>query len=405
MPALLLPLPQQLLAPFRGLPRSVYVQVTATLINNMGGSTKLFLPLFFLDHYRLGYTHIGLLMGLYGLGSFVGAYFGGSLSDRFAAHRLSQGLLAASGLCGLLLAVPLPLAAYPLLLLVAGLADGGFRPGNMRLVLEPCSPAQRPTAQGLLRMATNLGGALGGVVGGLLASVGFGWLFLVQGVTGLIGAAWMAASYRRAPPPASPAPAAASPEAGRSAWGDATFLLFVLGLLLALTVFDQIYGTLGLFLSEHYRLGPQWVGYLFTLNCVMVVLLQLPIAHRVGRWGLVRSSQLGVLCIGVAFLVLNLGNGAPWAMAAMVVLTLGELLVSPTWAALVMLRSEGRRRGQYMGIYNAAWAGRTLFAPALGTWAYGQFGGPLLWWLCAGVAALALALHGPVLPRLMARQE
>ncbi|MCW3481018.1 MFS transporter [Neisseriaceae bacterium JH1-16] len=404
MPALSLPLPRQLLAPFRGLPRSVYVQVLATLINNMGGSTKLFLPLYFLEHYRLGYTHIGLLMGVYGLGSFLGAYFGGSLSDRIAPHRLTQGLLAASGVFCLLLAMPLPLAVFPVLLLLAGLADGGFRPGNMRLVLEPCSPAQRPTAQGLQRMSTNLGGALGGISGGLLASVGFSWLFLAQGLTSLIGAAWMAYSYHRAAPPPRPQPIVHSSEAGRSAWLDRPFLLLVFGQLLALTVFDQIYGTLGLFLREHYHLGPQWLGYLFTLNCLMVVGLQLPIAHRVGRWGLTRSSHAGVICVGVSFLLLNLGNGVPWALASMAVLTMGELLVSPTWAAIVMRHSEGRRRGQYMGIYNAAWAGRTLFAPALGTWAYGQFGGPLLWWLCAGVAGLALLVHWPVLPRMLGRE-
>ncbi|MDN0076791.1 MFS transporter [Crenobacter sp. SG2303] len=317
----------------------------ATLINNMGGSSKLFLPLYFLEHYRLGYAHIGLLMGVYGLGSFVGAYFSGSLSDRFAAHRLTCLLLAGSGVISLLFSTPLPLALFPALLLLAGLADGGFRPGNMRLTLEPCNPTQRPTGQGQLRMATNLGGALGGISGGLLASIGFHWLFLAQGAASLIGAAWMAYSYHHESPPPRQAPSAAVDEAGNSPWADKPFLLFIAGQLLALTVFDQIYGTLGLFLREHYQLGPQWVGYLFTLNCLMVVGLQLPIAHRVGHWGLTRSSHAGVVCVGAAFLVLNLGHGAPWALASMAVLTAGEMLMSPTWAAILMLRSEGRQRG------------------------------------------------------------
>ncbi|OHX19859.1 hypothetical protein [Chromobacterium sphagni] len=60
-----------------------------------------------------------------------------------------------------------------------------------------------------------------------------------------------------------------------------------------------------------------------------------------------------------------------------------------------MHRSEGRLRGSYLGLYNAAWNGRTLVAPALGTALYGHLGGAALWWLCALVACLGVAIqHG-----------
>jgi MFS family permease len=86
----------------------------------------------------------------------------------------------------------------------------------------------------------------------------------------------------------------------------------------------------------------------------------------------------------------------------MLVLTVGELLLSPTWSVIVMQRSEGRQRGRYLGVYAAAWSGRTLYAPAIGTWAYGQFGGALLWWLCAGVALLTVLLQAGALRQMLA---
>ncbi|MEQ6291342.1 MFS transporter [Vogesella sp. GCM10023246] len=396
---------RRVLTPFRGLPPSVYIQVVATLMNTMGGIAKLFLPLFFLERYQLSYGSIGLLMSCYGMGCFAGAYAGGALSDRLDARKLAAGLLLASGLCTLCLALPLPLWGYAPLLLLTGLADGGFRPGNMRLVLEPCSPELRPTAQGLYRVAFNLGTSLAGISGGLLAHYGYHWVFIAQGLCSLLACGWMAWAYRHygIAQPARHAHSGqlASGNAG-SPWRDAAFLQFMLGLLLIVAVFDQMYGTLGLFLRQHYGLGPQWIGYLFTLNGLMVVCLQVWIAQQVGRWGLRRCSQLAVLCMGGSFLLLNTGHGALWAVLAMAVLTIGELLLSPTWSSIVMLRSEGRQRGRYLGIYNAAWSGRALYAPALGTWAYGQFGGATLWWLCAAIGLITVLLQAGPLRRMLA---
>ncbi|MDC7714566.1 MFS transporter [Vogesella sp. LYT5W] len=405
MPAVAAALAQRLLSPFRDLPAGVHIQIVATLINTMGGIAKLFLPLYFLERYRLPYGSIGLLMGCYGLGCFIGAYAGGALSDRLDTRKLCAALLLAGGLLTISLALPLPVWGFVPLLLLTGLADGGFRPGNMRLVLEPCAPSQRATAQGLYRVAFNLGVSLAGITGGLLAVYGYQWVFVAQGCASLLACLWLVMAYRRQPQaPGQPQAPAANLEAqDGSPWRDAAFLRFIAGQLLILAVFDQMYGTLGMFLREHYRLGPQWIGYLFTLNGLMVVLLQVPIAQRIQRWGLARSSHLGVLGIGLSFCLLNAGTGAPWALLAMLVLTVGELLLSPTWSVIVMQCSEGRQRGRYLGIYSAAWSGRTLYAPALGTWIYGTLGGAALWWLCAGVALLTVALQAGALRQMLTR--
>ena len=404
MPALAAALAQRLVTPFRGLPAGVYIQIVATMINTMGGIAKLFLPLYFLERYRLPYGSIGLLMGCYGLGCVLGAYGGGALSDRLDTRKLCAALLLASGLLTMSLALPLPMWSYMPLLIATGLADGSFRPCNMRLVLEPCSPTRRPTAQGLYRMAFNLGTSLAGITGGLLAAYGYHWVFVAQGTASLLASLWILAAYRRL---GGPAPLHHSHqqqgEGLASPWGDTDFLRFILGLLLIVAVFDQMFGTMGLFLREHYRLGPQWIGYLFTLNGLMVVGLQVWIARRIQRWGLLRCSHLAVLLMGCSYLLLNAGSHIIWPILAIMVLTAGELLLSPTWSALVMHCSEGRQRGRYLGIYSAAWVGRTLYAPAAGTWFYGHFGGARLWWACAGIALLTVLIQHRPLQRLIRR--
>jgi MFS family permease len=65
--------------------------------------------------------------------------------------------------------------------------------------------------------------------------------------------------------------------------------------------------------------------------------------------------------------------------------------------------SEGRQRGRYLGIYSAGWGGRTLYAPAAGTWFYGQYGGAMLWWACAALAIITVLIQHRPLQRLLAR--
>ncbi|AOZ50213.1 MFS transporter [Chromobacterium vaccinii] len=386
----------RLARPYRGLPPSVYIQVVCSFINNVGGISKLFLPLYLRENYHLPYSQIGMLMAFYGAGMLAGSLKGGSLTDRFDSRALAVLALAVSGLCMALLALQIPVWMFMPLLVLSGMADGGFRPINQRLALEPCTPQQRPVAQGMMRVAFNLGVAIAGVTSGFLAAYGYQWVYAANAAGTLLGASWMAWSYARHVESTRPQQRQAGDDGSLAGpWRDASFLRSILALVLVTLAFDQMYVTLALFLREHYQLGPQWVGYLFTINGLMVVALQIPVSRRILRWGLARSTQLGVLLTGCSFLWLNAGHGAQWAVLMMVTLTFGELLLSPSYAQLVMHRSEGRLRGSYLGLYNAAWNGRTLVAPALGTALYGQLGGSALWWLCALAACLSVAVqHG-----------
>lgn len=398
---------RQRLQPYRGLPISVYVQVLACLINNMGGMSKLFLPLYLREAYHVDYSHIGLLMAVYGVGSLVGSYAGGGLSDRFDGRILVTVFLVLSGVCLLLLGSGIPLNLFIPILLIAGFSDGAFRPVNQRLILEPCSSVQRPVAQGMSRVAVNLGIAIAGISSGFLAVYGYQWVYVADGLASLLAVTWVVWAYRRYPLVLNPSQHRCGEglSASPGAWRDSAFIRLMFGMLFAILVFDQLSITVGLFLREHYHLGPEWIGYMFTLNGCMVVFLQIPISRRVPLWGLKRCAQLGVLFTGAGYLWLNMGVSPVWVILAVITITCGELLISPTFSLLIMLRSEGRQRGQYMGIYSAAWSGRTLYAPALGTWLYGSLGGGKLWWLCLAVVCVAALIQQDALCQILRKPE
>lgn len=389
-----------LLDPYRGLPRTVTIQLLACLIINMGGMAKLFLPLYLNESYHVPLCWVGLLISLYGIGALYGSYRGGSLSDRFDSKMLTRVCMTGAAVCLFLLSLPIPLWLFVPVLVVSGLCDGAFRPINQRLVLEPCPPARRAQAQGMLRVAFNLGVAVSGVTGGFLAGFGYRWVYFSEAVATGIAALWVWYAYRhfsvtlgrRAPPEA-----ASGSDPALGPWRDAAYLKLMAAMVLSTAVFDQMYSTLGLYLRQHDHLAPHWLGYLFSINGLMVVLLQVPVARRIGRWGLGRCTQAGVLCAGASYLLLLAGTRPLWAVLMAVTLTLGELLQSPSCAQLVMKRSEGRLRGRYLGLYGSVWGGRTLYAPALGSWIYGSAGGPVLWLCCAAAALVAAWMQaGPI---------
>ncbi|WP_166642145.1 MFS transporter [Paludibacterium purpuratum] len=386
---------KHLLAPYRGLPRSVYIQLVCSLTNNMGGMAKLFLPLYLHANYGVGYRWVGTMVSAYGFGVLIGAYRGGSLSDRYDSRLLSKLFLAGAALSMILLSMPIPLWLFAPVLLVSGLCDGAFRPLNQRLALEPCPPARRAQAQGMLRIAMNLGVAMSGITGGFLATLGYQWVYLSNGVATGIAALWLAWAYRRTPVVLEQRHSenAGANLAHLSPWRDVPFLRLLGGMVVAAAVFDQLYSVVGLYLAEYNHLGPNWLGILFTINGLMVVFLQVPIARRMEQWGVGRCAQWGVVLTGLSYLLLLVGPQPIWPILMVIAQTTSELLISPAFMLLVMRRSEGRLRGRYMGLYSSAWAGRTLFAPALGAWVYGTAGGTTLWVGCALATVLAALIQ------------
>lgn len=391
------------------LPAMVRAQLVATSLNSASVMVKLFLPLLFRSAYALEFATIGILMAAYGAGCVAGAYIGGASMRRVDPRRLTAACLCMSGLLAIGLA-QLPSVGWLFVVVPAiGAADGAFRPANLRLVMEAGSPNEATWLQGLHRISFNFGVALAGAAAAALTGAGYPFLFAAAGVVGVVGGCLLMQHMRDS---ASTATAATLPvrrgategAAGdvRSPWSDRPFLLFVLGQLLALGIFDQMYGTLGLFLAKDYRFDRGWIGYLFSLNALLIVLVQAPAMTLIARIGVVAASRWGTLLLIVAFPLLNVGEGPAYAIGTMVLVTGAEILLTPAWTLVVMERSANRDRGRYLGVFSAAWLGHSLYGPACGTWIYGAMGGAGLWWICAGAGLAVGGLHWHTVPALSA---
>ena len=360
-------------------------------INRLSTMVKLFMALYLRQELGLAIETVGWLLSGYGAGLLMGSMVGGLLSDHCSTARLTGALFFTSVwvLVSLGLVTDVPWLAG--LLLLSGVLDGAIRTLHQRLIMEYCPVAQRARAQSLSRVARNLGMAVAGVMGGVLAQADFRWVFFVSAAMTLLALSWFVrATFHRPvlPPDEGPDGATGSCVPYR----DKPFLWLLAASVLLGIAFDSVYSMLGNYLREYYRLSTEAIGWQFALNALLVVLLQIPISHWTEQWGARRQLLAGSVLLACGLGMLPLGSGLAYVCLSTAVWTLGEALFMPPLNVLVMQHAQAGKSGHYFGLFFMCWSASALLSPVLGGQLYGHFGGHSVWLASAALAVLSIPL-------------
>src|SRR5215210_7012998 len=313
---------------FSGLNRSVWLLALTTLVNRSGTMVLPFLILYLTQKQGFEPTDAGKALGIYGLGGVLGSYLGGWLCDRMPPRRVMVGSLALAGIGFICLGQLDSRAAILVNIFLLALVGEGFRPANSAAVAMASPPELRTRAFALNRLAINLGMSLGPSIGGFLAMIDYGWLFVVDGVSSLLAATVLAVALHmeeRKPGEA------AKPVAGseRSPWRDGPFLaMMVLFFLLAMITF-QIASTFPLTLRDLYGFKEGRIGLVLAVNTVIIVLFEMVLVHRVANRDPLWIVGIGGLIFGLGMALLPFGSGFAFAAFTVVIWTVGEMLAFP----------------------------------------------------------------------------
>lgn len=356
----------------------IWALSAAALANRMGTMVLPFLALY-LTH--LGYTpaQAGLALGAFGLGSLLAAPFAGRLSDALGAPRIMRASLALSG--AVVFFLPLVRGFGPILLAIflwSVLAEA-YRPASLAVLTEFAPPELRRSAFALNRLAINLGMSVGPAAGGFLAAVSFPAIFFVDGATSLLAAGILLLALKVPPPPRGDRLAVAGGVPAPRAASDPRFLLFLLGLLPVGLVFFQHVSTFPLYLVRDIGLPASAFGLLFSVNTVLILLLEVPLNGAMARWPHRLALPLGALLVGAGFAAIRFAGGF-WAAAATVVIwTFGEMVILPGSAAAAADMAPESRRGEYMGLYAMTFSLSMILGPWGGTLVLERLGPDALW--------------------------
>jgi len=384
--------------PWRGLrqlPREIWILFAATLVNRCGTMVLPFLVLYLTRELKISASHAALALTVYGIAALLTMPVSGWLTDRFGSLFVMRSSLLLSGFMLFLFPLAHHFAAILGITFVFAILNESVRPPSLALVSELVKPPQRKQAFALSRLAVNLGMSVGPAIGGILALYSFRILFFADGVTSILAAlvlmfGWPATLRTNASEPKWDEPedlgreieaegpsllAASHPVADLRAFRNRRMLYFLVALIPTQLVFFQLTSTVPLFLVHYLRLPESIYGTVFTLNTLMIVVLELPLNNAMAQWSHRRTLTLGAFLYAIGFGSFALAKGPMGIFAAVVVWTFGEMILMPGSAAYAAEIAPTGRRGEYMGLYTMSFS----FAFSLGPW----------------LGAMLLERHGP----------
>ncbi len=401
MNAATVPVVPRRLAPYvEGLPRTYWALWAGMLVNRAGSFVMPMLTVYLTRARGLSLTDAGSIVALYGLGSFVGATFGGTLADRLGRRATMLASLLSSAVAMLALGFSSTVPQLVVSTLFLGLTADVFRPALQASVADVVAPEHRMKAFGTLYWAINLGFALAAVIAGFMATRNFTALFIGDALTTVI----FAVIVYRAVPETRPAEAAKRAHEGSmlTPFFDARYLPFLVLNLLVATIFFQHLTAL----PEDMRLkglAASDFGLAVATNGVLIVLLQPWISKRVGHIARPRLLAVAAALTGVGFGLTALAGSLPAYMLTVAVWTLGEIVFAPVNAAIVADLSPTHLRGRYQGAYNLTWSLSALAAPLLGPRVAAATSMTWLWVGCVGVGLFTAAMHLTLGRRMLAK--
>jgi len=375
---------------YSGLSKNTWLLSLVMLVNRAGTMVIPFMTIY-LTQPSMGFSiaQAGFAIGFAGLGSICGGFFGGRLTDRFGFHRVQLVTLTGGGFLFLLLG---QMRSYPLIcgcVFLLNVVNDSFRPANSTAIAAYSKEENRTRSYSLNRLAINLGWAIGGAIGGILASINYHLLFWVDGCTNLFAAFLISRFLGRAS--ALPHTERKPTDANEGPYRDRIYLWFIGCTILFASSFFQLFSNLSLYYKRILHMPEYMIGLLMTLNGLIIAFFEMILVFRLeGRRENLHYIFYGASFVGLSYILLNiLPLSLAMAFLCMILTTIGEILAMPFMNSFWVSRTTAATRGQYAGLYTIAWSTAQVVGPAGGAEIADHAGFRPLWWVVGGVCFLS----------------
>ncbi len=268
-----------------------------------------------------------------------------------------------------------------------------YRPAAHAIISDLLPSEQRATGFAALRVAINLGFAVGMTIGGLLVDWSWRVLFTADGVTTILFGATVFFFIHETRPTTTPADGGGGGDSGRGAgpWRDGVYAqLMVSSVVFSLVVFC--------FLTILPLTVTLWAGYpaavygaIVGFNGLVIAAFEISIVAWLRRFRRLRVAALGLVLSAVGFGLTGVIPHWAWFLFTVTLWTAGEILTLPQQMSFIADWAPPDARGRYMALYSASWSVGFALNPILlmplHAWAGERLFWPLLL-LVLGPAAL-----------------
>lgn len=352
---------------------------------------------------------VGVIFTLGSIVSIVFSIGGGALADLIGRKKV---LMLGSGLSGaLFLTVAILLhSSAPTIDIVAVFiftSAGGslIFPSANALVADVTSPADRTNGYVVYRIMSNLGWAIGPLSGAFIYDTGIFWIFMlitacsvIQGlmVLFMVKDRWKERRKKES-----------LMKTGKISIlsYDRYLIVFTVGTFFLTLVSSQFAVTLPVYIKGSVSFPTSYIGYIYAVNGIVVVIGQYPITNLMKKYPEIISMVLGTVAYAIGYLFVGFSSNLLDLMGDMLIITIGENLVSPVMNSIVSKIAPGDKLARYLGFMGMMNSSGRAFGPSVGTFLISlyAFNGLKLWSTMDlfGIAGIAMFL---VFSRMLARR-
>jgi MFS family permease len=383
-------------------PRAFWMMVFVNFIDRLGTSLLLpFFALYMTKRFNVGMETVGALFAVWTSSSFIGSFPGGALTDRLGRKGMIIVGLVATSLSHLALGLVNTLTLFFIFGFVAGIFTDIASPAYQAIVADLLPEQKRPQGYGIVRVAINVSAALGPAIGGFIAMRSYLVLFIIGAAISLVAALVVFFILPETIPQAHPG---VKQETTAASFGgylrilrDTPFMIFTAVSVMAWLAYINLTTTLGVFLRNAHGIPESGYGWLLSLNAALVVMFQFPITRRLEKHPPMALMAIGAALLGVGFAMYGFFSTYVAFLLAMLVITLGEMIMLPVSTALVVKFAPDDMRGRYSFMYSISWGIAYAAGPYLAGFVMDTINPNWLWYIC-GLLCIAAVLGFILMP-------
>ena len=375
---------------FRGLSSEVWWLALITLINRAGTMVIPFLSLYLTRDLNFDLGQVGWIMSVFGLGSVVGSWLGGKLTDRIGYYKVMVFSLCLSGLMFLGLQYLTSFVGFCLGIFMLMVVADMFRPSMFVALNAYSKPENKTRSITLIRLAINLGFSAGPALGGLIiTSMNYHGLFWVDGITCVFAGLLL---LKLLNPKKTRPLETFVPSTEKSAYRDFPYLFFLAALVLFFIAFLQYFSTVPLFYEGVHNLREFEIGLLLGMNGFLIFALEMPLIKYLEgtRHSLMGMVIAGAVLVTLSYVVLTLTSWAGVLVLGMLFMTVWEMVAFPFSNSFALKRARGGNQGEYMALYSISWSVAHVFGHNLGMQLVDHLGFNSTWFVIIGVMAFSM---------------
>jgi len=344
---------------FRGFSREVWILAIITFINRAGTMVLPFLSKYLKEDLHFSYSEVGWIMVCFGVGSMLGSWLGGKLSDKIGFYKIMIFSLFTSGLLFFVIQFITSFIGLCISMFVIMVVADMFRPAMFVSLGAYAKPENRTRALTLVRLAINLGFAAGPALGGLIImNIGYRGLFWADGMTCIVAIVIFWLMVKEKKKTAFRDAAHPGDVLTHSVFKDKPFWIFLTTCLITGILFFQLFTTIPLYHREQFNLSEFETGLLLTLNGVLVFFCEMAIVGYVERKNInkVKIVSFGSLFMAISMFLMLINTWAGILIIMMLFMTFAEMFAFPFSNSVALSRAPKGHEGRYMAIYTMSFS-------------------------------------------------